>query len=452
MSGPIISYEEQRRIERMMEEERKRREHHRQLVAKRSEYVQGGYSLCEKIKILQIRLQAIIDQGDTPVQKSANCLKQELRSCCDRWDSLVRSLQSNTSEGIQNEINGLLESLTALRSGTDNAEKRIDELESALREFQVEQLQKKFDEIDANYSQIQTQDEETNVRDDAKAKQLKSIAEFYQEIERIQSRLSELYKRAELARMRDEQLEAKCLLDELAGLMGSNNWSSLHTLDVCRVQVLIQRILMKESRNQELDLKLSKHLAVYDALCEETGLRPQNSFPFLEESVKEIDDLCSDLLEYREWILRRKYLFERIHTFLSQNGLEYIGEKEEGQDVVHRAYRIKNQIVLHILYTKAGRITLEVAMEDTQSRVPNKFETELITDAQLGNCALLEALFDEINADGIELTKLFDGKGQAGFARIIDTSGFINNQFPTNASRFEQYRSMELKYMMDEGV
>ena len=45
---------------------------------------------------------------------------------------------------------------------------------------------------------------------------------------------------------------------------------------------------------------MSRHLAVYDALCEETGLRPVDAFPCREDSIQEIDAVCDQLLHSAE--------------------------------------------------------------------------------------------------------------------------------------------------------
>ena len=72
--------------------------------------------------------------------------------------------------------------------------------------------------------------------------------------------------------------------------------AALHQLEIYDVQPLANRLRKYEKDARTLDEELSRHLAVYDALCEETGLRPVDAFPFREESIQEIDAACDQLL------------------------------------------------------------------------------------------------------------------------------------------------------------
>ena len=123
----------------------------------------------------------------------------------------------------------------------------------------------------------------------------KRALEFENSYRWIKASMRELRRRADIAGFADDDFgRIDRALEQLRE--GELEPAALRRLDICDVQPLSNRLRKYEKDARALDEELSRHLAVYDALCEETGLRPVEAFPFREESIHEIDAACDELL------------------------------------------------------------------------------------------------------------------------------------------------------------
>ena len=442
MSGPYISHVvvDERIRQEQLEQERRKKQRIEQL-----RLIQQGYGVCTEMKGLLAGYQGIVDDGESPVKKTALQTLRKMQDGLRDWETILKELRGDSSAALSAENDGVRKEIAQLKQIVEGKTALLQTLKEQLRNHHIKCLNEAFRKIEAETPTTYVSELERQERHQKAAEQKRAL-EFENFYQQIKNRMRELRQRADIANYVDdafERIERK--LDQIRS--HDRDPAALHQLDVYDVQLLADRLRKYERDARALDEVLSRHLAVYDALCEETGMRPVDAFPFREESIREIDAACDELFKHREWILRRNQTLDRIHRYMKEKNLTYIGEKTEGARVVRRAYRLRDNIILHILYSSEGKMTIEIAMEDQVDRPPKKTESEQIVDAQLSSCQMLEEMFDRLNQAGLRYQRECAGKGGEQFAKSINTSNFVGGEAATaQNSRYERYRSQKKKY------
>ena len=281
-----------------------------------------------------------------------------------------------------------------------------------------------------------------------------------EEAARVLRVLGDLKTRAAITGMKEA--ESMRLYDEVSALCAEGRdafslYEEVHRLDVMKVRPIRDAIEKEEKRLDNLDARLSMELAKYHTLCSEYDVLPKK-FSFAEESIEAIRYECAALMAKHSETGDLRILMKNIRKSLVGLGYSYLGEREEDRDFAREIYRIHDDVILHVIYDSTGRVTMEVAVEDTTDRAPHPREVDKLVKEQVLFCEEYEKIFHAINQRGLEFRKENLYPVSPDFAQVINTTEFTKAGgtgsvagAPSVAAGddfYEYYASRESKYLM----
>ena len=284
--------------------------------------------------------------------------------------------------------------------------------------------------------------------------------EFKKEAARVLRVLGDLKTRATITGMKEA--ESMRLYDEVSALCAEGRdafslYEEVHRLDVMKVRPIRDAIEKEEKRLDNLDARLSLELAKYHTLCSEYDVLPKK-FSFAEESIEAIRYECAALMTKHSETGDFRILMKNIRKSLVGLGYSYLGEREEDRDFAREIYRIHDDVILHVIYDSTGRVTMEVAVEDTTDRAPHPREVDKLVKEQVLFCEEYEKIFHAINQRGLEFRKENLYPVSPDFAQVINTTEFTKAGGTGSEAGalgvaagddfYEYYASRESKYLM----
>ena len=281
-----------------------------------------------------------------------------------------------------------------------------------------------------------------------------SKEEVSEEIGRIQSLLENLEQRAQDLNVPDVKDKVRGLSEEVRLIAADEEMDSfsafteVHRLDVMKIRPLREQIEELEREADALDELLSAELARYHMLCMEAGEQPKK-FPFEKSSLEAIRYECGKMLSDRAGERDIRLLMKRVRDSLQKAGYVYLGEKEEDLDFYREIYRIHDNVVLHVMFDSAGKVTMEVAMEDDKDRLPHEREVEMLVKEQVKFCDEYEKIFQLINEQGMLFQKETMFPPSPEFAQIINTSEFVCEKEQPPGYSYDMYRDRREKYLSE---
>lgn len=271
------------------------------------------------------------------------------------------------------------------------------------------------------------------------------------EISRLQETLQLIKKRAERIGYPVSKRYNECHKD-LSELAASQNnrkrymvFQDLHRLNLIHIKTLLSDVERAEEVYDKLDAALSVELATYHALCKEYGIKPQK-FAFDEKSVQDIRYASAAILQTHGLEVDYKGTMQRIRESLSNMGYSYLGEKEEDRHVCRQIFRVHDQTILHVIYDSTGRVTMEVAIEDTCDREPQAREIKSIVNEQGEFCNSFDRILQGMARDGIHMRKELMCPVGEEFAQVINTSEFKKVPEQKYYEDYSMYSAPLLKY------
>ena len=264
-----------------------------ELRAEQLSLIQQGYGICAELEGLQVGYQGIVDEGKSPARKCALRTLRKMQEALRGWEYALKGLEGGSSDAMIAENGKIRLEIARLKQIAQGKAGLLQTLKMQLRNYHIQCLNDTFQRLEDAALAIGINDPDGQTWD-RKVRERKRAQEFENDYRRIKNEMRELRRRADIANYVDGAFER---IDRaLNRLRREPDSAALQRLEICDVQPLANRLRKYEKDAQALDDKLSRHLAVYDALCEETGLRPVKAFPFCEESISEIDAVCDRLL------------------------------------------------------------------------------------------------------------------------------------------------------------
>lgn len=260
--------------------------------------IQQGYGMCAEMEGLLAGYQGIVDEGKSPARKCALLILRKIQDGMRGWEAAVNGLAGESNDALTAENARLREGIARLKQIADGKTALLQTLKMQLRNHRVKCLNEAFQKIETK-ALAACESEPERRKQDRRLRERKRILEFENGYRRIKAGMRELRRRTDIAGFADDAFgQIDRALEQLRER--DPDPAALHQLEIYDVQPLANRMRKYEKDARALDEELSRHLAVYDALCEETGLRPVNAFPFREESIQEIDAACDQLLHSAE--------------------------------------------------------------------------------------------------------------------------------------------------------
>ena len=260
--------------------------------------IQQGYGMCAELEGLLAGYQGIVDEGKSPARKCALLILRKIQDGMRGWEAAVNGLAGESNDALTAENARLREGIARLKQIADGKTALLQTLKMQLRNHRVKCLNEAFQKIETK-ALAACESEPERRKQDRRLRERKCILEFENGYRRIKAGMRELRRRTDIAGFADDAFgQIDRALEQLRER--DPDPAALHQLEIYDVQPLANRLRKYEKDARALDEELSRHLAVYDALCEETGLRPVDAFPFREESIQEIDAACDQLLHSAE--------------------------------------------------------------------------------------------------------------------------------------------------------
>ena len=260
--------------------------------------IQQGYGMCAELEGLLAGYQGIVDEGKSPARKCALLILRKIQDGLRGWEAAVNGLAGESNDALTAENARIREGSARLKQIADGKTALLQTLKMQLRNHRVKCLNEAFQKIDTK-ALAACEGEPERQKQERRLRERKRILEFENGYRRIKAGMRELRRRADIAGFADDAFgRIDRALEQLRER--DPDPAALHQLEIYDVQPLANRMRKYEKDARALDEELSRHLAVYDALCEETGLRPVDAFPFREESIQEIDAACDQLLHSAE--------------------------------------------------------------------------------------------------------------------------------------------------------
>ena len=260
--------------------------------------IQQGYGMCAELEGLLAGYQGIVDEGKSPARKCALLILRKIQDGMRGWEAAVNGLAGESNDALTAENARLREGIARLKQIADGKTALLQTLKMQLRNHRVKCLNEAFQKIETK-ALAACESEPERRKQDRRLRERKRILEFENGYRRIKAGMRELRRRTDIAGFADDAFgQIDRALEQLRER--DPDPAALHQLEIYDVQPLANRLRKYEKDARALDEELSRHLAVYDALCEETGLRPVDAFPFREESIQEIDAACDQLLHSAE--------------------------------------------------------------------------------------------------------------------------------------------------------
>lgn len=256
--------------------------------------IQQGYGMCAELEGLLAGYQGIVDEGKSPARKCALLILRKIQDGLRGWEAAVNGLAGESNDALTAENARIREGIARLKQIADGKTALLQTLKMQLRNHRVKCLNEAFQKIETK-ALAACEGEPERQKQERRLRERKRILEFENGYRRIKAGMRELRRRADIAGFADDAFgRIDRALEQLRER--DPDPAALHQLEIYDVQPLANRLRKYEKDARTLDEELSRHLAVYDALCEETGLRPVDAFPFREESIQEIDAACDQLL------------------------------------------------------------------------------------------------------------------------------------------------------------
>ena len=267
-----------------------------QRIALRAEQlglIQQGCALCAELEGLLAAYQGIIDDGKSPSRKCALQTLRKIQEGLRGWDGALQGLLGGSDEALIAENGRIRNEIQRIRRIIRGKAALLQTLKTQLRNYHLQCLNEAFAQIEAETpageGALEKQRRNQRLRDRRRA------LEFENAYRRIKNGMRDLRRRADIANYADDAFDR---IDRALDQLRANDPdpSAIDALEQRDVQPLADRLRKFEREARALDDQLSHRLAVYDALCEETGLRPVDAFSFRRESIREIDAACNQLI------------------------------------------------------------------------------------------------------------------------------------------------------------
>ena len=369
---------------------------------------------------------------------------------------IITKLESY-QEAIKKEV-GVLESVVGSRNNDtirnaleaadfdyDSFDKYMSESEKKIMKCREKRIEKHLEKI----AQIRQKSIQTAETGETEKREIIPKEFLDSEINRIKLLLDNLDKRADAVFLSKDEPEKlrDCVMAVLDDTERDNYsmYEELNRIEINKIEPFERKIKKLEKEADELDRKLSAELATYHRICAEIGVEPKK-FQFRKESIEEIRYACAELLDQCDLSVDLSALMKGIKESLTGLGYSYLGEKEENRDLYRQIYGIHDNIILHVIYDSTGRVTMEVAIKDNISRVPQPREKEGIVKEQEKFCKDYEKIFDAVNRQGIALRKKAEMPCNPAFAKVINTSEFTCPEQSTD-DYYEYYSDRTTKYL-----
>lgn len=257
--------------------------------------IQQGYGMCAELEGLLAGYQGIVDEGKSPARKCALLILRKIQDGLRAWEAAVSGLTGESNDVLTAENARIREGIARLKQIAEGKTALLQTLKMQLRNHRVKCLNEAFQKIETK-ALAACESEPERRKQERRLRERRHILEFENGYRRIKAGMRELRRRADIAGFADDAFgRIERALEKLRER--DPDPAALHQLEIYDVQPLANRLRKYEKDARALDEELSRHLAVYDALCEETGLRPVDAFPFCEESIREIDAVCDQLLK-----------------------------------------------------------------------------------------------------------------------------------------------------------
>ena len=422
MSGPKISKAE---LERIRQEEEERRVLFQGLVRLRDELQRRK----DEVMLSHAMLVPVFEKSDVDQHL------HRLGELEKQIDQSLSTIENALAKGVNQEMRGVLDNLADTHSNDSQIIVDADKCGSQIRDEMLMQYLKQAGTTGHSSDQaIAISDE---------------MVTF--ETQRLLSLLSVLESRAKKVKISVSDVRAiRKELKSVTEDTGRDNLSiyeAVHRIDVYKVRRIRNLIEKIEAENDALDQRLSDELAKYHVLCAEMGITPQK-FPFRAESIAAIQYEIGKLIaERKEKSFDIRAVMKHIRESLSDCGYTYIGEKEDSLQIIREAYRIHDNVILHVVYDSSGRVTMEVAIEDQMDRLPHQREINQIVKEQEHFCQDYEEIFRRINENGLALRNVALYPSSPDFAEIVNTSAFICQGTEADRSYYDYYISRDKKYL-----
>lgn len=290
------SEREQTRLERPIIQ--MRQAERTELRAEQLWLIQQGYGMCAELEGLLAGYQGIVDEGKSPARKCALLILRKIQDGLRGWEAAVNGLTGESNDALTAENARLREGIARLKQIAEGKTALLQTLKMQLRNHRVKCLNEAFQKIETKALAACESDPERR-KQKRRLRERKRALEFENDYRRIKAGMRELRRRADIAGFTDVAFgQIDRALEQFRER--EPDPAALNQMEIYDIQPLANRLRKYEKDARMLDDRLSRHLAVYDALCEETGLRPADAFPFREESIQKIDAACDELLHSAE--------------------------------------------------------------------------------------------------------------------------------------------------------
>ena len=455
MSGPKISVAE---LERM----RKQEEEHRNLLQSIFRLQSIFVRQEEAARQLEKMLNPISEQDGAGVfSDRLESVQVNIRKIGYNVTYTSKEFARKLEEESNEYLGNVLKRLNGIVRENDELLKQADAVGDVIRrnyiEGVLEQYRSSFVEgVLDKYRVPSSEVFKGNSGDELKSEERESVLEAVKsEADRISAELMLLQPR--LRKVKISRADIERIRDHLNVSISDKNrdpemiYQEIHRIDLFEFRPLRSRVEKLEAEADELDELLSSELAKYHVLCYEAGETPKK-FAFRKESLTEIRYECGRIIEQRETEdIDVTLIMQKVRQSLLDLGYEYIGEKCESLKTYREAYRIHDNVVLHVIYDSNGRITMEVAIEDDCDRQPYQREIEMIVGEQESFCKSFERIFEAINQNGLALRKEQMFPCSPDFAEIINTSEFSGSE-ENSYDLYVDYRDYGHKYLEDDVI